>query len=387
MYNVLACVSDNCKMKEPWSSDINNNIRYDGPWEPYVRDFDPTLNPNLLNCKDAPYFSCLDDHREKSIIEHGDEDISTQEKKTAWINHSGYFLKQLKHTLVLNDDLGTKWVFLKKYCDTDRVNIEVDKLHEWSWLYAYFMTPTQVNDCKKYFERDNSCLPSEITSHIERYTIYNREYPWAPSCCELNKDTWIKCSVNTGEYEEISITIDDDELILHKLLYEYDIDDDENALLKHSDESYNPYKKKLQPIQKDIGEILSASIRLIWEEEYDASKEKTISISHPCHKLITDMNLHQKTIDGYYFDKTDRLAAFDSELTQNANGVLVRKDILDEFLSMNNFKLVWFVDAEKAVHPDGYMISMSSRWKGLFIYSDGVIEGDLYRLEPNQLNQ
>ena len=54
---------------------------------------------------------------------------------------------------------------------------------------------------------------------------------------------------------------------------------------------------------------------------------------------------------------------------------------LDGFLSMNGLRLVWFVNAEKSVHADGYMISNSSSWEGLFLYNDGIIEGSIYKTE------
>ena len=91
------------------------------------------------------------------------------------------------------------------------------------------------------------------------------------------------------------------------------------------------------------------------------------------------MKLTQKQDDGAYYDTSDRIAAFDTSLTQGLTGVMVRKDILDQFLAMNKFRLVWFVNAEKAVHADGYMISMSSRWEGMLLYNNGSIEGEIYK--------
>lgn len=389
IYNILARISDNCGMKESWQSSSDNTIRYEGPWEPYIRDFDPTLNPNFLICENAPYFSLLDEHRAKSIAEHRREDLSTKAKQQDWIINKGYFLEHLKDTLIMTDELGTQWVFLNKYCDTDRHNIEVDKLHEWSWLYAYFMTPTQVDSCCEYIEKSSSVLSSEITSPFHTYTIYNREYPWSPSCRELIEDTWVNYCINTGEYEEILPKSDNyDDSILKQLLSIYCADEDADDSLQEyivEDESPKVAKKipQLKEIQKDIGCILTSTIELLWEEEYDASKEKAISICHPCPKLIQDMNLCQKKNDGYYYDDSGKLAAFDTELTQNVTGVIVRKDILDEFLSLNGFRLVWFVDAEKAVHPDGYMISMLSKWEAMLIYNDGSIEGDIYRIKQD----
>ena len=216
------------------------------------------------------------------------------------MNNKGYFLVQLKHTLILTDEFGNQWVFLTKYCDTDRHNIEIDKLHEWSWLYAYFMTSAQVDSCCEYIQKSSSVLESEIASHFQTYTIYNREYPWSPSCRKLIEDTWWDCHINTGEYEEIRSNLDNhDYSILEQLLSKYCTDEDIDDIpqeykIEEKSPKVDNIKPRLKEIQKDIGSILTSTVELVWEEEYDASKEKVMSICHPCPKLIQDMHLRQK---------------------------------------------------------------------------------------------
>ena len=383
MYHVLARISDNCVMKETWQSTSDSSIKYEGPWEPYIRDFDPTLNQNFLDLRDAPSFPLLDEYRAKSIADHKMEDISAEFKQQVWINKKSYFLEHLQDSLAISDKYGTQWVFLTKYCDTDRHNIEVDKLHEWSWLYAYFMTPSQIDSCNEQLKKGRSLLSSEITSLLHTYTIYNREYPWSPSCHCITNDTWINYSIGTGEYEEIPVNSDSsfDDSIYKQLLAIYSADNEDDSEEKTGEADMHQTinrRTRSKEIVKDIGCILASTIELLWEEEYDASKESAISICHPCPKFIEDMKLTQKQDDGAYYDTSNKIAAFDTNLSQGLTGVMVRKDILDRFLAMNELRLVWFVDAEKAVHADGYMISMLSRWEGMLLYNKGSIEGDIY---------
>ena len=77
------------------------------------------------------------------------------------------------------------------------------------------------------------------------------------------------------------------------------------------------------------------------------------------------MSLRQQQEDGFYYDSNGMLAAFDTDLTQKVNSVVVRKDILDTFLSKTGMKLVWLVDAEKEIHA------------GIILLQSGVI-GRLY---------
>ena len=71
---------------------------------------------------------------------------------------------------------------------------------------------------------------------------------------------------------------------------------------------------------------------MTWEEEYDATKDKAISVSAPCALIIDVMKLQQLEADGFYYDSERKLAVFDTDLTQGMNCVVIRKDILDDFL-------------------------------------------------------
>lgn len=140
-------------------------------------------------------------------------------------------------------------------------------------------------------------------------------------------------------------------------------------------------KIRKQEIEKEIGKILHATTDLLWEEEYDATKENAISISLPCAKLIEIMHLRQQKADGFYYDTNGTLAAFDTDLTQKINSVVVRKDILDTFLEKIGMKLVWLVDAEKEIHAGDYSISKWSDWEAVFIYERDSIAGEIRRIQ------
>ena len=67
MYNILARVSDYCVMKSVGS--MEEDVSYEGPWNPYVRDFDPTLNEHNLVCEDVPFFVEVKEHMMNEIQE------------------------------------------------------------------------------------------------------------------------------------------------------------------------------------------------------------------------------------------------------------------------------------------------------------------------------
>lgn len=347
MYNMLARISDHCKMIDRWSYPEEENVQFEGAWELYARDFDPTLNQSFMVCNDAPKFDVLDELSTKGKEENKITDISTEDAQKTWLETKGIFFVELKDTLILTDHNGTKWICLTKYCDTGRKDLDTEKLLVWSWLYAYFVSPEQADKLSRCTTKERTVITHGTASHNETSAVFNREYPWSPSCRELNAYSWVDAQIKAGEYKTVQVK----------------------------------EKIRKQEIEKEIGKILHATTDLLWEEEYDATKETAISISLPCAKLIEIMNLRQQKADGFYYDTNGTLAAFDTDLTQKINSVVVRKDILDTFLEKIGMKLVWLVDAEKEIHAGDYSISKWSDWEAVFIYETDSIAGEIRRIQ------
>lgn len=48
----------------------------------------------------------------------------------------------------------------------------------------------------------------------------------------------------------------------------------------------------------ELGRILNATQDLLWEEEFDASKEDALSYFHPCAEIINTLGLKQRNMMG-----------------------------------------------------------------------------------------
>lgn len=385
MYNMLARISDHCRMVDRWNYPKKVEVQFEGAWEPYVRDFDPTLNQSFMVCNIAPKFDVLDDFLSKARTENKVVDISAEDRENVWLETKGIFLNELKDTLILAEPNGTKWICLTKYCDTGHKDLNVGKKRVWSWLYAYFVSSEQADEFSLCAEKGISVITHDTASHHEIYSVFNREYPWSPSCREFNEYAWIDAQIKTGEYEMVAETVQvPDFSQIEALLHKYqDLIEDEDWDVE--EEFENPkieFKEEIRKreIEKKIGKILHATTDLLWEEEYDATKENTISQSLPCAQLIEVMKLRQQAEDGFYYDTKGKLAAFDTALTQKINSVVVRKDILDNFLSKMEMKLIWLVDAEKEIHAGDYSSTRWSDWEAVFIYEGESITGELRRI-------
>lgn len=391
MYNILARVSDHYKMIDTWNLPPVDSVHFEGPWDPYVRDFDPTLNKNAMKCAQAPIFVEIDELIKAGKEENKKADLSTEENKRKWLEENGVLFSKLKNILVLKDENNIEWVCLTTCVDTGRRNLDIDQQLVWSWLYAFFITKEQEKKIVEISEKGNSIITSDIANLHETYTVFNREYPWSPGCVDFEKYAWVEACFKTGEYEEM--LVDDSDLShFNLLIQQYGIKNDEeypnNAMGgKGTDESIsekwstkrkNGNKIRKREVEQSIGTILHATTDLLWEEEFDASKEETISYSVPCGELIKEMHLMQLEEDGFYYDISRKLAAYDADLVQGINSVIVRKDILDGYLKKTGCKLVWFVDAAKEIfdEPKAYR----SEWESLFIYNGDSVMGELHHL-------
>lgn len=377
MYNVLARVSDNYERIDRYAYDGPEVLSFSGAWEPYVRDFDPTLNEHFMVCKDAPVFRQLNDFISNEKDNSLNIDISSDDSQKEWLSSAECpFICNYRDTCLLIDDNGGEWIALTKYIDTGRKNLAESKCLLWSWAYAYFVTDSQAEKIKEYYQSGKPIINSAIASHHEAYTVFNREYPWSPACKELNDFAWVELELCTGEYKKESI----------EAPYIPWIDDYTKETISETDkmsiafgEQGTMHKTVInRPVVESFGKILHSTTGLLWEEEYDASKKEVLSYNVPCGLLIKDMNLKQLKSDGFYYDIDNRLAAFDTQLTQNIGGVVIRKNLLIDFLRKNNKKLVWIVDLQKEIHETGSYISNYSKFEGVYVLDeDGSIDGSI----------
>ena len=394
MYNVLARVADHCKMLDRWSYPEKTEVFFDGAWDPYVRDFDPTLNENFMKCREAPIFHALKEHPTRGKEENHTVNPGDADSERTFLNEPGLFFYELKSALMLTDENNGKWVCLTKYCDTGGRASNKERYQTWCWHYAYFMTMEQSKEIQKCAEKGLPILSHEIASYHQTYSVFNREYPWSPSCREFEEDAWVDAHIGTGEFETITETVpiavhSPVDIILEKysgLFPDEDLEDavepdwNEMIAVANHEDGYKEVVREKE-IFIDLGKILHATTDLLWEEEYDATKSEPISRSVPCALLLEKMNLRQMTADGFYFDSDGNLAAFDTDLTQNVNSVVVRKDILDEFLEKIGMKLVWLCKGEKEIHSGDYTVSEWTDWEGVYVYGGDHITGEMRRLQ------
>lgn len=380
MHNILARVSDQCDI----DTDYSETPKFEGPWEPFVRDFDPTLNFKLTKSDEIPIFDEISELKKATRDEHLKVDVSNIDSVSEWLDSDGIFFAEMPKALILSDSNGTQWIRLSNYICSGREQLKAERLLTWSWLYAYFVTEEQFEQFQvAATDRVDFSSSKGIGLDPQSYSVFNREYPWSPSCDLLNKSSSVESGVVLNMPEEKEV---EQEVLNVEFLEQYlkSLDADSNQVFSDQELNQHLFKKEIvrKPVLKQIGEIIHASMNLVWESEYDASKDCTLSMNVPCPMLIEQLNLHQEDIDGLYYDSSKRIAAFDLKISQEESGVVIRKSLLDDFLQKNNLKLIWFVRASKELHDgkDLAILRYSDR-SGAYFYNNTDISSTIYIVE------
>lgn len=328
MYNILARISDSYPMLDGLK--IDGAFKYISPIEPNVRDFDPTLNDNFTFNRDAPLFQQAEEHFKEAVSENNNIKLDSDFSYKDWLSSGSVFYDLQVEDLLLEDQNKEQWVSLLKIADTGKMHLVHDKLLVWNCIYGYFVSEEQLWKMRGNAEKDTGVFIRDIRAP-STYVIYNREYPWSSACKETINDQRLNAYIETGEY--------------------FTLKSFGERKTVGADIMRNSSQMKFIDAKKNdqLGEIVCAAQKLLWEEEFDESKEDSISFYIPCSLLINSLNLKQKIYDGYYYDQEDRLVSFDTELNNQKAGLVIRKSYLDRFLKDNKLHLVWLVSAGKQV--------------------------------------
>lgn len=366
-YNILARISDVQPLKD-WD---DSHYPYEGTWEPYVRDFDPTLNVNFLKPESLPVIHYP--QPEEGIFLQTDPFPSETEIQE-WTRLQTSFYKNLPNRLILEDTNGTQWVNLNLYdkvrskqFESNSIGFSRGSQEIWLMAHGYFVEPEALKVLKKQFTP--GAFDMDFPQGLEVYQLFNREYSWSPGYQSIFRPSCFEVKIEIGEKRLIKETVDIPALVF-------------------TEEGNFEFKVSKEEIKKYVSDdviclrVTPAYSHLLWEEEYDASQEDTTSFDVPCREIIEYLHLEQKEYDGYYFNPDGELICFDAALSGICDGLLIRKDYLEQFLTTTGMKLFWLCLGEKQFFQ-GEMSQRWQRWEGFIDYSQGQVYGSLKPVEEN----
>lgn len=316
-HEILAIVSDNYKLEGEnwWQEKIS--VPYSGPWNPNVRDIDPTL---LIGEKKGlryrqPSKSWFSNFDYLPVEKDGDE----------WISEEMDINDEL---LLMKDSDGVEWVVLCYYPFWNEYPADFgeDKKSENKSMRAHIFS--YVSDYKK-----PHTFNVENMNELNWQNVFAGEYYWAPAYVDNRK------MYGTLDWEKVKL--EDGKTI----------------------------------------EVMQTTQRFIWEKGTDFSKEDSIAYDIPTEYIFNSMGLKGSEKTGYFYCE-DKLVCMNPSVNHEANNqLLIRKDVLQNWLEKNDFKIYWRINIEKYISEG--RTHDTKKWSDYvgWYYLDGqMIRGEMARI-------
>jgi len=364
MYNILARISDTHYLKSSYSDDISHP--YLGTFETFIRNFDPTINPNLLL---DPYILSID--LKKGIEEVPFCNLNEPFDIELWLKDDCSLFSNHSSDLVTTDKSENEWVYLYQYKQFKFQPLEETRSSYgyqsgdqiiWKTSKAYIVSNSTFDNLKKEIEGRNF-FDNRFPKMGDCFVLYNREAAWSSGFNNYYSNDELEVNTDSGEFEEIEC---------EPLLIEYSSGESLFGTEQHI------YQRA---IQKSLGNVKQAFLTYLYESQYDGTLKDSIKIDYPCKDIIEYYNLKQSEYDGYYYDNKT-LVAFDSSLSNTGYGLLIRKDYLKRFLDNTNKKIIWISIGEKQFFSGDHN-STYQEWSGFSHLSNGTIIGEMYPAGQN----
>jgi len=294
MHELLAQVSDKYKMSAPWSWGQDKElIDYSGPWEPLVRDIDPSTIQRIDK-------SCIVKIHPR--IGYNNWDIENKE----WLKS----ISDLPDPKKIIETESQEWIMLEGHIELTEQKLlgkerySIPQKQFWFLIKSYLVADEQCDLILEWLS-DKSFMGGWMPESHARYELFNREYYWSPAFNFFKKEYY------SGK--EVSVV--------------YDREND-----------------------RDIGEVIVTTESYSWGAQYDFSKRETFKLLKPCSKLVNELKLNYRINESYMYSESGELNCFDSsEGNLNHSCLYFRKKTLVDFLIANGYRIFWTVLGEKNI--------------------------------------
>ena len=294
-YEMVARVSDNFKKYTGWKFGKEEEEPYQGPWNPYIRDIDPTmLISKTGNC---------DDEQPQDFWWTNKEIFNWNCSNENWVKQTKG-LPSIKNIIQVKDDNGDEWLMLESYSSwPEPKKIGEEKRNQprkelWCQIRSYIVKDDEYNSFKDWAVKQEF-MGRWMPESGDRYKMFSREYYWSPAQ-----------SYFMTEWTEVQ--------------------DNESG--------------------KYIAEVNVTAQGFLWEEECDRSKEGAIRFLKPSKLIYEGMKLKHSQKEGEFLDISNEVQCFATNVYHDSTSfLLIKKVPFFKFLQDNNLNIVWTVIGEKGI--------------------------------------
>jgi hypothetical protein len=331
-HEFLARVSDNFQFAgEPWSQKTE---KYDGPWQLWTRDIDPSCLLTRTKREDwRPHSNTW-----WFPISYDAWDLQPDDAE--WLK-SSTDLPATKPLLEVERPVDrSRWLVMEAAYDwepptsPEEERFEVPRRSIWYMLKSYIAKRGDVEAVLEWAAKQNFMGRWMPESH-ELYRVFLGEFHWAPAYLYHNRCAqpgWTR-----GDRDVIPVEVAP---------------------------TTNLYMRE--------------------GNSYDCSVDETIHIYLPCGWIAEAMRLRWCGVDGRYFNQHGDLIAFDPSVEEVGPGaLLMNKDRLLEFLQRAGYDILWTLLGEKDIvggwdYPGGWKGRLIIN--GAFVLQNGSIRGNVSTL-------
>jgi hypothetical protein len=297
-HEFMALLSDNFEFKgNSWSSDKKED--YLGPWNPHIRDIDP------------------------SLIIQNDNHLKVSESFSQWLSDSGKYdgwksrksdknwmktkedIPKPEEVIQITGDSAREWLVLDGFIDwqedvpPENERYDVPSRSLWYKLKSYIV---KKKDAKTFYRlvKSRRLMGRSMPESHNFHEVFLDEYPNSLAFDNLrgNYNIWTKAGIKEGSLP-IKVVVPDDS-----------------------------YAK---------------------EFTMDGSHTGAVSVRMPCKWLVNKMGLKHKLLDGRFFDRKNHLVAMPTSIFEECfpSVLLINKKALLDFLEKNECEIFWTILGEK----------------------------------------
>ena len=303
LYEILARVADNVtefSNSGYWSKHSELGV-YDGPWEPYVRDIDPTILIKKIGRVDEDIFT--------NFWWTNTKPIETQLTNAEWVV-SKDDIPDTSEAICVKDEKGKEWFVLEGYPEWgDKRPLGEEKYdtpHKRMWwqLRSYLV---KKEDSEQFFDwtKNKDFWGKWMPESSDRYEMFSRESYWSPAY------NFFQQSYYSGE--------------LWQTVYD-------------------------RETGEEISDVMVTTDSYMWEEEFDFSKDNTLRVFKPGQHIFQNMGLKHSQREGEFVDSNGEIICFDPSVNFDSKQfLLVRKEEFLKYLEEQNLRVVWTMIGEKQI--------------------------------------
>ncbi len=296
-YEYMAKLSDNFIKSSRYDNEIEE---YEGPWNPYVRDIDPTMT--IKNGAEKKI--------EKPFDWPADQRLNWNQDCNQWVDSSDD-LPDVSNLISVTDHKGEEWLVIEGHPEwTEPLLIGEDRNEKpqkrlWYQIRSLLVSEKHFKKVKDWASKQN-IKDRWVPEAPSRYELFYREYYWSHAFQQL-----------LNPYSEDRIP-------------------DSTALDSLSEELRS--------------EIFLSVYHFLWEEEFDYSKDQTINMIMPSKRLFDGMNLKFSQNEGEFQNKKGEPICLDPSVNYDSQpSLIIKKEAFLAFLKKEGLKIIWAIQGEKNI--------------------------------------